>query len=138
VTSKVHRLVYASVANPDLRVSELDSIITVAQRNNSRDGITGALVFAEGYFMQMLEGDRRDISNTLARIVHDDRHSHVCLIELAENVPRQFSQWAMRHISFQSDSLQEAIGVRDFDPFNWTASQCNAFFVRYSALVGDQ
>ena len=133
----IHRLVYASVAHPDLKLSELDSVIRVSERNNARDGVSGALICAEGCFLQILEGNRRQLSHTFARILRDERHSHVCLIEFAESEERQFSTWAMRHLSFQPDQLHKAVGMREFDPLNWTAKQCYAFFLRYSLLVSD-
>ena len=51
------RLIYAShpFGFDDLALS---GILTTAQRNNLRDGITGTLICREDLYMQLLEGDR--------------------------------------------------------------------------------
>lgn len=75
----------------------LDGILAVARHNNTRDGITGALICREDIYLQLLEGPSDHIANTYARIRHDDRHIEV--VKLAENAidQRMFGNWAMHH-----------------------------------------
>ncbi len=79
------RLIYYSknsAVNPDdphLR-ADLKDILETAKRNNMASGVTGALLFNQEYFAQVLEGDRKAVSETFCRIIKDPRHSeHVIL-----------------------------------------------------------
>ena len=55
----------------------LAGILSSARRNNSRDGITGALICREDLFVQLLEGPRDVVTAAYARILQDDRHVDV-------------------------------------------------------------
>lgn len=75
----------------------LRNILVIARRNNTRDGITGALICREDLFLQLLEGRRDTVQAALDRIRHDDRHTDLRVL-LDENVSdRLFPDWAMRH-----------------------------------------
>ncbi len=74
----------------------LNQILSVARRNNLRDGITGALICRADVYVQMLEGPRAAVTNTLHRILRDDRHMDVMLIGCGDVATRLFPEWHMR------------------------------------------
>ena len=49
--------------DPHLR-ADLKSILEAAKRNNMANGVTGALLFNQEYFAQVLEGDRKVVTET--------------------------------------------------------------------------
>ncbi|HEY0353334.1 MAG TPA: BLUF domain-containing protein, partial [Enterovirga sp.] len=57
----VTQLIYSSrnksVAQDRAQLTMLRTILTVSQRNNVRDGLTGFLIFDRVHFFQILEGD---------------------------------------------------------------------------------
>lgn len=59
----IHQLVYYSrntVPGGDrAMLTNLREIVSVSQRNNSRDGVTGFLIFDKTWFIQVLEGEGR-------------------------------------------------------------------------------
>ena len=130
----LHRLIYTSTAQPGLGLSELRAILETSQANNRRDAVTGALVYDEGLFLQLLEGDRAVLSRTYQRILNDPRHYDLCLIEMVPCAERQFADWAMRHLTFHRSTWQRAVGRAPFDPYAWSASQCYALLLRFSAM----
>lgn len=75
----------------------LTGILASAARNNTRDGITGALICREDLFMQLLEGPADKVQAAFERIRHDDRHTEVKLVSQPEVAERLFPDWAMRH-----------------------------------------
>jgi hypothetical protein len=133
---QLHRLMYASVAEPGLELSKLAAILESAERRNSSVEITGALAYANGFFLQYLEGSRDRLSATLDRIYRDERHSQLCIVEFAPCRERKFSKWAMRHLTFQADDLITVIGARDFRPLEWSIDHCYAYFVKFSRVAG--
>lgn len=75
----IHQLVYYSrntVQGGDrAMLINLREIVSASQRNNSRDGVTGFLIFDKTWFVQILEGDKAQVTETYTRIARDTRHS---------------------------------------------------------------
>jgi hypothetical protein len=75
----------------------LSSILETARRNNSRRGITGALICRHDHYLQLIEGDADAIDALFARILQDDRHLAVTLLSRTAAPDRLFPDWAMMH-----------------------------------------
>ena len=69
------RLMYASRAVPAVDQEELIAILKKSKVNNAKSGVTGALCFSEGVFIQVLEGGRTAVSKLYNRIASDARHT---------------------------------------------------------------
>ncbi|SFI98283.1 BLUF domain-containing protein [Jannaschia pohangensis] len=75
----------------------LGGILLDARTNNTRDGITGALVCRHDTYLQLLEGPDRMVSAAYARILRDDRHAGVRQLVRRQVTERIFGDWAMLH-----------------------------------------
>jgi hypothetical protein len=71
------RLVYVSRAAPGVGSHDAYDIIRTAHNRNSQDGLTGALLFADGHFLRVLEGDGFHLRQRFAAIAADPRHTDV-------------------------------------------------------------
>lgn len=89
------QMLYVSGASPQMSDTEIEDILTASRRNNLRDGVTGMLLWADGVFIQVLEGEPDTVRSLYRRIQADDRHRNLMLVleQVAEN--RLFSQWSM-------------------------------------------
>jgi hypothetical protein len=76
-------------------IGSLNEILTASNRNNEKANITGVLIFDRVWFMQILEGDREGVSRTLARLMADDRHDAVTLMDAQPIARRIFANWWM-------------------------------------------
>ena len=105
----VSQIVYLSRATMHVARAELVDITNVSVVNNRAAGVTGALLFCDGYFLQILEGAVETIDRVLARIVLDERHSDVQVIQRRDNVERSFATWDMAclHEASMSDADSE-------------------------------
>ena len=67
-----------------------------SQKNNKKDGITGALIFREDIFLQFLEGPENNVDKAFNNIASDKRHKNV--LKLKEDITdrKLFTSWAMR------------------------------------------
>ena len=92
------RLTYISRYNTDNPKGEVTRILTQAQQNNERNGITGALVFNHNYFLQSIEGARPVINELLRKLVKDNRHHSLQVIECREVELRHWSKWSMKYL----------------------------------------
>ncbi|MEM8744928.1 MAG: BLUF domain-containing protein [Pseudomonadota bacterium] len=80
--------------SPDLR-GELKRILNSAKQNNMSNGVTGALLFNQTYFAQILEGDRKAVTDTFCRIAQDPRHTDLVILDASAISKRRFADWSM-------------------------------------------
>lgn len=97
----LYRLAYCSrntiQAGAD-SAAELGAILDVSRRNNARDGLTGALLFSDGAFGQIIEGEYRAVERVFEHIQNDERHGDVVVLTFEPVAHRSFGPWAMAHI----------------------------------------
>ena len=67
-------LIYASSAVKPFLQSELFELLEICRENNTRLGITGMLLYKDGNFMQLLEGEETPVRRLYEKIGSDSRH----------------------------------------------------------------
>ena len=75
--------------------AHIEEILTSARRNNGKQGVTGALLFSDGCFAQVLEGALGDIEAIFETIQCDPRHKDVTIMHLHPIEQRGFGEWSM-------------------------------------------
>ena len=122
------RLSYYSlnrISDVGLKIAdELKSIIASCKKNNPTSGLSGALLFSDKYFAQILEGDRKAVTETFCRISQDQRHSDIVILQSRPIDMRTFTDWSMAFAG-QSE-LAEALynkysTYNEFNPAKMTA-----------------
>lgn len=128
----------------------MKGIINVSKMNNPPAGITGALVFNDHYFAQILEGDRKSVTRTFCRVVGDNRHTDIVILDAQPVEHRVFEGWAMAYAGHSVDvdriylKYSTATG---FAPAKMTAaSLCNLIEdlvrtdprIAMTSLIGEQ
>lgn len=98
---------YASDARQAIRSDEMNAILTVSQRNNAVNQITGFLYHEEGVFLQYIEGPEKAIFDTLNRIKKDVRHTGFRLLSTGALKHRYFSEWDMGLVQQSFISLKQ-------------------------------
>ena len=71
------RIAYVSRALPSTGTREVYDIVRVANNRNAELGLTGALVFLDGYFLQVIEGLPGPLHERFTIIAADPRHTEV-------------------------------------------------------------
>lgn len=111
--SLIH-LIYASAATVDPGDAELAELLRRSRRNNTRVGLTGMLLFTQGSFFQVLEGDAATVDDVFAAIAADPRHTRAVTI-IRERIPRRaFGEWSMGYAAATPEEIRAAAG----DPSN--------------------
>jgi hypothetical protein len=93
------RLLYASRTPKEIDNTVLDSIISQSRTHNPGAGVTGILCYSGNIFMQVLEGNRREVSKLYNRIAVDSRHSNVEILLFEDITERRFSNWTMGQVN---------------------------------------
>jgi hypothetical protein len=120
------RLLYVSGASRALSDSDLEAILRTSRANNGKLGVTGMLLWADGAFIQVLEGASTAVAALVDRIRRDDRHKNVMVIIEEEADRRVFGAWEMgfkkldperRHdqtlFATTRQALENRIGIAD-------------------------
>lgn len=98
------RLVYVSkVAEPvrDAFDTAIDAILASARRNNAEKNISGVLFTDGEHFVQVLEGRRGVLSETLGRLYRDPRHTDLTVVQFSRVDARHFAAWRMLYCADQ-------------------------------------
>ncbi|MBX2854064.1 MAG: BLUF domain-containing protein [Rhodobacteraceae bacterium] len=103
----VFRMTYVSRAAWRLETVDFEAIAAVAKRNNTALGVTGLLVECAGEFLQILEGEAAIVRQLFDKIEHDPRHVDVSVVEIEEDVVRNFGAWAMGCFCFRPEDLPQ-------------------------------
>jgi hypothetical protein len=94
----IFQLVYVSAATQNQNYDKMiNEILSVAIKFNLKNNITGVLLYRGGIFLQLLEGDEKNVKNLFSKIQKDPRHNNV--ITLIENTSnsRLFDKWSMAY-----------------------------------------
>ena len=105
----VYNLVYTSESRmgppSQATLQSVDDILAVARERNASVDVTGALLFTEGRFVQVLEGERDKVHEVFDRIGADVRHADVEILSAQYSDRRRFKEWSMAFVG-DDETLQ--------------------------------
>jgi len=131
VITELYQLVYISrITSTGLSgASTLNDIAKISVKNNKADDITGVLCYGNGYFFQCIEGSEQALTNLKNRLLLDDRHKYLQILEFSEIDKRRFTRWSMRSIILErwmtTDPKVKAL--MPFKPYSWSNEQGRQF-----------
>lgn len=108
------QMIYTSEAKTTFSPAELQELLLIARRNNDRDAITGMLLYEDGTFLQVLEGEKDVVESTYQRIAADKRHHKIMLIARFEVDHRSFHDWEMGFFDASGGKLLQLPGYSNF------------------------
>lgn len=82
-------------AHPGALRSAIAQILEASLRNNRRDSITGLLGYANGAFIQIIEGPPFEIDELVDRLLMDPRHEGLQILRETRPRGRLFCGWSM-------------------------------------------
>jgi Sensors of blue-light using FAD len=106
-----YQVIYSSVASTPMQQEDLEDILERAQVNNARTGITGALVYVDGCFLQVLEGDAKTVRGLMERICADLRHETVAVLQAQTVDEAAFANWKMAYVSATAAEVAQWAGL---------------------------
>jgi len=107
-------LVYVSVAAENVSKDDLLEILSQSRFQNAEAGITGMLLYKDGNFMQVLEGEENAVRDLYTRIRHDPRHLGIVTLVEGERDNRCFGDWSMGFQDLSSPEARDVAGYSEF------------------------
>lgn len=101
------QLIYHSIATKDISSKDIKEILKIAKVNNALNGITGCLLYHNGYFLQLLEGRYNAVQGIFDSIKRDRRHDKVKEIYRENCYQRIFWTWDMYYEELRLSDIEK-------------------------------
>jgi len=110
----LYHIIYASRASHPFVIDEIQDFLSECQKNNKENDVTGMLLYDNGCFFQIIEGEKDVLLNLFESIEADKRHDKVVVI-ISESIPkRNFGRWSMGYADVSRSDLSNLDGFNDF------------------------
>jgi hypothetical protein len=106
--------IYASGASAEFAEHHIPQLLEDIRAANAARQITGVLLYIEGSFFQVLEGNADCVDPLYKAIALDSRHRNMSLIIREPIRVRSFSEWTMGFATLGRLEAGELIGQNDF------------------------
>jgi hypothetical protein len=106
--------IYSSTATIEFAEHEIPQLLEKTRAANAARGISGMLLYIEGSFFQVLEGEPASVDAIYQTISADSRHKHVTLIIREPITERSFGEWTMGFATVGRLEAGGLIGENDF------------------------
>lgn len=127
-------LTYVSSALMPFSARQLRSLLEKCVSNNRPRDITGMLLYKDGNFMQVLEGEERVVRAVHITIAVDPQHRGVTTLLQGSTPGRQFPNWSMGFKDLGAD-LDNPEGYSEFMNIPLNASQFKTEPTKAQALL---
>lgn len=107
--ASIYQVLYHSVAVQPFTEAQLQALLEQARGFNGRHCLTGILLYSDGRFVQLLEGDEQPVRQLYARIQQDPRHTQVVTVSEGPGPGRRFADWSMGFGRLAGPEVAEAL-----------------------------
>ena len=91
----MYELFITTVASRQFSSSDIKEIVKQLSVRNSQYGLTGILIYNNGEFYQILEGEEETIQKMRDEIIHDSLHGSVHVIWEGQIQDRGYTNWGL-------------------------------------------
>lgn len=112
--TKTNFLIYVSIATHPFSEAELVDLLEKSRKNNAAVEVTGMLLYKDGKFMQLLEGDEAQITRVFEKISKDPRHRDVITLLKGQEDRRVFSEWLMGFANLDTEAAESIPGYSEY------------------------
>ena len=110
----MYQVVYLSAATVRFTKAELLALLEQSRQKNASRGISGLLLYHDGDFMQLLEGEEAQVRALYVRIERDERHKGCILLIAGPVAERTFPDWSMGFRELSSPEVKAMPGYSEF------------------------
>ena len=111
---KLSFLIYVSLATKPFNETGLVELLATSRRNNAAAGVTGMLLYKDGKFMQLLEGEEAHVTRIFEKISKDPRHRNVITLLKGREETRLFSEWFMGFSNLEAATAETIPGYSEY------------------------
>lgn len=112
--ASLKQIVYFSSAVRLFSDDELLELLRIARANNARLGITGMLLYADGNFVQLIEGPDDAVDALYAKISRDQRHTSLLKALDGPIQERRYADWTLGFDRIGEAEIKQVGGLTDY------------------------
>jgi hypothetical protein len=100
----IYQLCYISYSSQthEETLNGMGQLMDISVKNNQELNVTGMLLYRDGIFMQLIEGNKDDILRLFGKIVTDSRHNNISTVFSMDGEERVFPHWSMLYKQIES------------------------------------
>ncbi len=102
-------IIYHSTASIYFRPEGLEEMMMKFRKNNVKNSITGLLLYSEGTFLQLFEGEDIQVNKLMKKIQKDKNHHSLIILVNTPSEARMFPDWSM---GFESMPTQQFLEIK--------------------------
>ena len=91
----LNAIVYLSTATRPYTTAMLEALLQDARSFNEKVGVTGVLLYRDGFFFQYIEGIEKNLATVYQRIERSAGHTRIYVLLNAKVQRREFEKWHM-------------------------------------------
>lgn len=111
----LYKLIYSSTQNSDYTPEIIENLIKESFNDSKEHNITGVLLYIEGKFIHLLEGEKDVILDLFEnKICNDPRHINIRLLMKGNALYRNFPDW---HVGFKNISCKEYLNYLKYNNY---------------------
>ena len=103
----MYQIIYYSTASLDVTKDNITEILLKSRRFNEKNAITGCLLYHDGIFLQILEGEEKTVKALYSKIEKDERHANAKLLVVEKTEERTFNSWSMAYRELGEEEMNE-------------------------------
>jgi hypothetical protein len=100
----VWKILYSSEKTDLFDSGAINEILLKFRNHNSSRKITGELIYSQGLFFQVIEGEKKEVEALFEKIKADKRHSEIFIIGKYWGT-REYISWSMRYTRLENKEL---------------------------------
>lgn len=110
----IYQLSYVSQSVSAMDDQELKDLLTKARQFNVSEQLSGVLIYSQGLFLQLLEGEEEKVNALFDKIKRDPRHKDILVFFENYTKHRIFGNWSMAYKATEDYDQQAKKGIEHF------------------------
>lgn len=111
----MYRIIYLSSAVKEFSEEEISLLLINSRKHNAEHHITGVLLYIEGDFLQVIEGEKKIVKQLFEKIKLDPRHKGIICVFDDVIKERNFKDWSMGFCALEYENLRQICGYETFE-----------------------
>jgi hypothetical protein len=117
----MHHIIYLSRATTPLPEHALTALLEKSRWHNRQQHITGALLYHQSQFVQLIEGEEGAVTALYAQLLRDPRHGGLLKVADKAIAERSFPSWDMAFHPRVPAQLRQVPGYKTPQELQFTA-----------------
>ncbi len=114
----MYYLIYTSYIAEGIQEEILKDLLSKSLEKNKARAVTGMLLYFDEKFIQLIEGEEKEVKQLYQSIFNDARHKNVAILKEGHHENRLFEDWSMGFKAIPPNRFINMEGYKDLNSPN--------------------